>query len=214
MAIDWQQEYGRYKKIYFEFLPNLAKKPATKISLELLLFLAMIVFFSLFAIKPTINTIISLVAEIKNKQKINQQLEQKIIALEQAQINVTNAQALIPYLNKALPEEASFERLERELEFLAARNKVILYDARFDKFALVDQAAKEATTSSQVEIPFNFALTVAGSFQMLKNFLADLGNLDRLVIIDKVAFSKQSQVPGAALQFEMNGKAFFFPEKE
>lgn len=204
MALNFKQEYQDYKEKY---LAPLANQQITKVSLELALFMIMIAVFALFALRPTIITIASLQQEIKLKTDVQQKLEKKVIALEQAQINLAKVQNSIIYLDRTLPEQADFNRFEREIEFLALKNNLILADAKFGEFDILGKSF----TGKEDYIPLTFILTAAGNYNDLKKFLQSLENLDRLVIIDEIKFDKQTQVPGAQLQAKITGKTYYLP---
>jgi len=207
-----KEEYRQYKEKY---LPSFGfvNQQITKVSLELILFLSMIAIFALFALKPTIITIVSLQKEIKLKNEIDQKLAKKVSALSQAQLVLAKVQNSLVYLDKTLPQEVEFTRFEREIEYLAVKNNVILADARFGQFDILgDNLGQELKkTSKTAYTPLSFTVIAGGSYQDLKNFLKDLEILDRLVIIDEIKFDKQAQVTGADLQAKITGKVYYLP---
>ncbi len=205
MANKYRKKYQYYKKHYLEVFQSIYKKPSTRVSLGLALSFITVIFFGFVALKPTIITIINLLQEIKTKKVILQKLEQKVVALNQAQVAFAKAQESLSFIKKALPENSEFLKLEREIEFLSFKNNLILADVRFDRFALLEKVTEEKREKQ----PLDFKLTLAGTYEDLKNFLADLENLDRIIVLEKVDFSKETEVKGASLQIMITGSAYY-----
>jgi hypothetical protein len=56
-------------------------KPVAMVSLELFLSIGAVVFFAIFAVRPTLLTMADLIKEIEDKRALDQQLQQKIASL-------------------------------------------------------------------------------------------------------------------------------------
>jgi len=82
MANSWKDNYARYKDFFLNILRVYYAKPNIKIYLELILSLTTIVIFSIFAIKPTVLTIIELNKEIQAKEETVRKINQKLDALK------------------------------------------------------------------------------------------------------------------------------------
>ncbi len=79
------------------------KQPVGKVSTELFLSIFTIIFFAVFAIKPTLTTMSDLVKEIEDKQKLNKQMQQKVTALATAQTEYEKFQDQFYLLDQSLP---------------------------------------------------------------------------------------------------------------
>jgi len=214
MAFDYRREYNRYKQYYLRGLRTLSSQPITKATLGLILSLATISFFTLFALKPTIITITNLWEEKKIKKDFEQKLGKKIQSLQEAQIYFAEAQAIIPLVDKTLPVEANFTQFERELEYLVFKNNLVLVDAQFDKFDLVGKTVEEQSDQDKPKekeklTPINFKIRVGGSYLGLKEFLSELERLDRTVTIEQISFAKETDIQGADLEADLKGKVYF-----
>jgi Tfp pilus assembly protein PilO len=177
----------------------------------------MVSFFGFFALKPTIVTIVNLQSQIKLKKDVDLKLGQKVQALQKAQLSFAKAQNDLSIIDKTLPPGADFTRFERELEYLAVKNNIILFDGRFGGFNVIGNpkvSSTKKTVSNLNYTTLDFNLGISGSYQNLKNFLKDLENLDRLVTINNLSFSKQTQTKGAELQIKLNAQTFYLPENE
>ena len=174
--------------------------------------------FLLFALKPTITVILELWQEINIKQSFNQRLDKKIQDLQKAQLMLAQSKKLAELANKALPSSPEFSLLEREIEYLAYKNNLILVEARFKNIELFGSSKSAAATNkikeskpedNRAAIIFN--LKIGGNYEDIKNFLKDLNNLDRLIISDQVSFNQETDIEGAEVQIMMQAKAFYYP---
>jgi len=211
MPFDYRQEYHKYKEYYLK----IRTQPIARVSVTLLASLLTVALLGIFAIKPTLTTIARLTKDIQDKQKIDKQLESKISALKQAQVNYEEISSQIPVVETALPKKPEFVRLEREIEYLVRQHQVLMATGGFSGFVVVGEKEKEQdkTVSGEKEkIPaetIQFTLTVAGDYEQIKNFIGDLESLDRVITISSVNFSKDTEIEGAQLQATLAGNAYF-----
>ena len=203
--------FARYQNIRQQIARRLKiiyQKPLTKETLNLILSLSLSLFFILFALRPTILIIVKLWKEIEIKQEIVKKLDKKITNLNQAQISLEKAKNLTPVVNKVLPPSADFPRFERELVYLALENNLQIASINFDQFYLIGKTP-ETDPKKQISISFNSKLT--GSFENIKNFLADLENLDRIVILEKTIINTQSEKETNLLNLVISGEISYYP---
>lgn len=210
MAFDYRQEYHKYKQYYLQA----RTQPIAKASVTLLASLLTVALLGIFAIKPTLTTIARLTREIEDKGQVNKQLEVKTRALQQAQANWAQVSSQIPLVETALPRKPEFVRLEREIEFLALRHQVLLASGGFSEFLVAGESPAEKTVAKKDKTPapaetIRFTLTVAGTYESIKNFLNELEILDRVITLGSVHFSKETEIEGAELQATLVGKAFY-----
>ena len=69
MEKGWKRDYSRYKEFFLNIWRVYNTKPSLKIYLELILSLSTVAVFAVFAIKPTVLTIIELNKEISSKEE-------------------------------------------------------------------------------------------------------------------------------------------------
>ena len=216
MAFDYRKEYHRYKQYYLR-LQTLSKQPIAQASFTLLISLLSISFFGIFAIRPTLNTIARLTKEIQEKTKVNKQLENKIKILKKAEANYSQIETYISLVNTALPKEPGFELLEQQIEYLAWHHQTNLVSGTFNGFIVVgDKSEQEKTKKNKEDTNKNstaenikFSLILGGNYQNLKNFVTDLEKLDRVILIDSIHFTKETDIENAEVQISLNGQAFY-----
>jgi len=73
------------KQQLIRILDRFYHNPVAMVSFELFLSIAAILFFAVFAIRPTLLTMSDLIKEIEDKRKLDSQMEQKVAALSSAQ---------------------------------------------------------------------------------------------------------------------------------
>jgi Tfp pilus assembly protein PilO len=197
-----------YYSGHFAKVKQIYQEPKTKISLALILTLLTFSLIISFAIKPAILTIISLHKELKESQKVNEALTNKLQNLTQAQQNFIALQQDLIYVDRALPKTAEFNRLAREINYLAYYNNVILASGNFGKFDLLPVPSQQPA-----ELSLNFAIN--GSFADIKNFVADLNNISRLVNIEGITFNNKSTANDNKniIYAELKGNAYWLPER-
>lgn len=170
------------------------------------IFLTLVVtgFFLFFAIKPTLNIVVSLYQEIKDKQLVESQMDNKIKALMLAQKQYQAAESYLDLLNEALPSTPELSLLLKQIEYFALQNSLRLETAQVDQTLLFGQ---EKGIPDFVAI----ALTVNGSYDNLKNLLAQINQTRRAFTIKSFSF-KTDPKDNTQMQLTLNLKAYMFKE--
>ncbi len=195
MALDYKTEYRRYQR-YFSALKPFAENPVARAYFSLVASLFTVAVFAAFAIRPTIATIITLNREIADKKNLSSQLDDKINALTELSSQYQTIKSSLPLVEAALPPDPRLTELLLSLKNLAAASQIKINNVsgRGINYQVV------ATTSAA-----SFPLTInsTGSYQNLKSFLDQLGNLPRLVSVAKLTISSGSG--------QLTLKAYYFP---
>lgn len=218
MALNDRQEFHRYKHYYLRFR-SLSAQPLAQASLALAASLLTVALLGVFAIRPTLATIARLTKEIQDKEKIDKQLANKITALRKADISYQQVASQIPLVETALPTKPEFSRLEQELEFLAWQHQILLASGGFSGFvATGTKPEEEEKEEKKAEAPpadsIRFNLTIGGSYGQIKDFIKDLENLDRVIFLESVHFTKETEIEGAQVQATLVGQAFYKTSKD
>jgi len=152
--------------------------------LEIILSMATIVVFSLFALKPTALTIISLVKEVQGKESLIEKLDQKISNLEKAREVFSQEQSAIPIIESAIPDSPSPDILVRQIEGLAAKNSVGILGISMGEVALIGNKAKEVSIS----------ISITSAYQNLNLMIKDIENLRIPVKIDTLGINANTAI--------------------
>jgi len=199
MEQDWKKNYSRYKGFFLNILSIYNNKPNLKIYLELALSLTTIIIFAVFAIKPTIVTIIELSQEIKNKEEIITKLDQKITTLKLVS-NILNSEAdELVLVNQAVPSMADMESVIKQIEILASTNVVEIRNIASADVVLRGDLVKTNKSIEVAELPngtkgLDMTISVSGQYADLFNFMKSLETLRRPIRIDSYIFNTNKTV--------------------
>lgn len=207
-------DFSRYKR-YYQTIGDIAKQPTTKAySTTVFSFLA-VSLFGLYAILPTVRTILFLQREIADKTNVNSQMEDKISALIESQSVYQEAADNIPLVLSAIPPTASPVELGVMVKNLAAATGASISAMQVASVPLAqDQATTSAQNKTSSLTPFPITLATNGTYPSLKAFLDGLLSLARIVTIDSIRIlpatqSTPQQTGGVALQLILQLKAYY-----
>jgi Tfp pilus assembly protein PilO len=186
MPIDWRSGYYRYHH-YFLGAKNIYRKKQVVVYTGLALTLFTISFFALFAIKPTVTTIVGLVKEIQTKKEVDQKLQAKINSLREAQTNYSLVKDRLDLIEQALPQEPDLISLLYQVEILAQKNNTTIGSLSFDSSYLLGE--KSAGTKGAQPAATGFSLALGGDFENLNNFLASFESLRRVIGLESFAIN-------------------------
>lgn len=219
MATGWKKDYFRYKDFFLNILNLYNTKPNLRIYLELTLSIFTIIIFAIFAIKPTILTVIELNNEIKSKTSLVQELNTKIKNLQTAgQILQTNANDLL-YLEQALPDTAKPDNLVKQFEVLALESNVKIVGISSSDVIINGKPNDKKRSGDQSSVALNadelaFSISISGDYQSLINYLTKLENLRRPLKIDSIAINSTNTDNGKVISLLINGRTPYLNEKK
>lgn len=216
---------------YSTYIEPILKTPKSKAYGMMILSLFAIAFFGIFAIRPTVLTIISLQSEIREDEKIDKQLGQKINSLTRAQ-DILDQNASKQYLLKeALPPTANVTALLSAIEKRAQDARVTIGNIQVRSITLSGEEKRSQSTFSstlaaqtnletQEQTPpsgtapthstglteIKFLFTATGSYEALINFVNRLNTTRRIITVDGIHITaKEGAVTSIA---EISAKAY------
>lgn len=178
--------------------PLLAKPKAQNYTAVIFSFLV-ISLFGLYAIRPTIQTILTLKREIQDKTEISQKMEEKIAALIEAQAAYSQIEQSLPIIDQALPDSPEAIPLLIQLRNLADATGVTLATVQLPPVPLVGREATPASKATTVaaagkEQPIEFSIGVSGPYTAIQAFLAGIMDMRRIVNISSIVVSSERSV--------------------
>ena len=192
----------RYNR-YFVDLGKIYQTKKGRTYTGIIFSLITVIFFIIFAIKPTLTTIAQLMKQTKDQRLVVTELDKKINNLAEAQKNYLEANNDLGLVEEALPSKTDLPLLTRQIETLARQAGIEIINLRFNNINLLQTNGPKG---EQVEILFSF--NGLGDYQNLKTFLNSLTSLRRIILIQ--AFSFQSGKESSnILSLNINGKAWF-----
>lgn len=174
-----------YQKYFYNILALYRQRQDIKAYLEILLSIATIALFVIFAIKPTFVTIADLLVKINNQQQTSDQLDTKIKHLGIAQTLYNKEETNIALLNSAIPSGPNAPSYVRQVEGIIQKDGLTESSLSIDKLDLL-------STNSSGSATLNLTTTINGNYQNLTGFLQDLENLRRPSILSKIDFTSGS----------------------
>jgi Tfp pilus assembly protein PilO len=193
----------RYQR-YFQNLGQLYQQKKVRSYTEIVATLGAIIFFLIFAIKPTLTTITRLLKEIDDKRSVEVKLDQKIKALMEAQKIYVNLESSLPLMAEALPNQPQLSLYLKQLEALAQKDNVELLTLQTAQLVLKD-------TPPPDQNHFAPTFTLNGTYGNLQNFLNDLHRLRRLTELTSFAFKTDPQTPDS-LNLTLTAKVYIFAQ--
>lgn len=175
------------------------EKPVAKVSLEVFFSIAVVIFFAVFATRPTLLTMSDLVKEIQDKEALDLKLGQKIAALSTAQAEYISLQDRLAVLDKAIPSSPHFAEAVAILEKVASDHNLAIYSVEAQEVPKeTDGQTLSITEMTRLSRPIS--ITVQGDYSSIQAFVGDIHNLQRTMVVDSVLFYLNTQKSQAKLQ--------------
>ena len=215
MANNWKNDYMRYKDFFLNVLQVYYAKPNIKIYLELILSLTTIIIFSIFAIKPTILTIIELNKEIQTKENTITEIKQKLIDLQKANDIMQNEAEKLARIETAIPSSATPENIILEMERLANKNSLQILNLSMSEVIIMgNEKLKKRGAETFEKLPLEadelpFTVSLSGSYQNLVLLISDIENQIRPVKIDSLTINTSTTEEGKVLILTVAGRLPF-----
>jgi hypothetical protein len=215
--INTREEYSRYSRYYVQLKQIYQEKPEVRASLELLLTLLTISFFIVFAIRPTANTIASLLSNINSQNEVKEKLDKKIADLSTARQVWSQEQNRLALIDDALPTNPAPDLYLRQIEGLAATHHSTITNYAIEQTTLYgkkpklvqalesENPNKDTSGVSRTRIAF----TISGQFSDLLNLMTDLETMRKIIQVDTLSISpKESGINKAAGDISLKVTAY------
>lgn len=167
-------------------LNDFYSRPATIVTMELLLSIGLVVILGVFAIQPTLITMTELNKEIEDKRTLDVQLENKIAALQSAQSVYASLENRLSVLDEAIPSQPQLINTLKIIELLATENEIVIESIN------VPQIPSETEPERTVELErqaLPITVSVAGEYVDIRSYVEDLRNSRRSFVTDTVTFN-------------------------
>ena len=213
MALGWRGSYTRYREFFLNITALYKKKAELRAFLEIILSLSTIIIFLLFALKPTVITIVSLLQQIREKQDTLSGLTQKVSDLQKANNLLQQNRASIQNVNIAVPSLAKPNILAGQVLALAAKNSVEILGFSVNQITLVGKSVTRSTSDFK-PLPGNakempFAVSIRGPYPNLIAFIKDFENLRVSTKIDTLGINSSSREGSVTVVTVISGRTPF-----
>ena len=191
----------RYQR-YYTYIEPIVTDPIIRGYFSLAASLLLIAFLLVFALSPTINTIVTLRRKISDQQTIIKNLETKTRNLITAQENYNQAKVLIPALFIALPEDPTPQTIISGIISSASSSAVILGGLQFKNINLDKNLPGLVTVELSV--------SMQGSPSQVRSFLGKMENTIRYVRITNLGVN--NPVDSQKISADIKGVGYFYSQ--
>lgn len=199
-----QSESRRYSK-YYTYVKPVFKIPIIKTYGTTILTLIAMSIFIIFAIKPTVETILGLQKKIINSKQALATLTKKSEDLSAARDNYRRLSTQIKSnLQARVPSQPSLKNLILELEGIALANQASISALQIQPLKITPVTEKEGTELTEISFTFN----LEGSYQNLLGTLNKIQNSTRIITIDNLIVNKP-EGGTAALFISVVGRTYY-----
>lgn len=203
---------GQFHRYYQKLSPVL-KKPKMRASTTAVFSFLAISLFAWYAIRPTAQTIIFLRREIADKTVLNEQMENKITALIEAQATYETIKDRLSVIEQALPNNPDGVILARQLRNLAVVSGASISAIQIPSLPILGQEATPGAKLAQQKPmdQFPVSLVISGSYVSLKQFMDGLLTLRRITGIDAITIKPalRQGLAGDALQLTIRLQSYY-----
>ncbi len=162
-------------------------RPVAKVSSELLFSIFAVIFFAVFAIRPTLLTMSNLIKEIDDKKTLSQKLTEKIASLSTVQTQYLAAQNQLIVLDQAIPSDPDLSTALLLIEKVASEHNIAILSAEAKTLPKADPAGTNFSQKTRLSKPITFAIT--GSYPDIAAFVEGIRNLQREMVVEAVSFT-------------------------
>lgn len=204
------QKYSQDLRRYYQL-------PAVQVSLTLVLSLFISAMFIVFALRPTVLSILTLQKTIVESEKTLTQLESKVKNLQAAAIQLESIKPFLTILNTTIPNTgAMYSPLSSAVESLVSQTGTTLEGTSLGSTLLFSRVLTPfAPNKNQSVVLLPFSVRVTGTFPAVSAFLTQLLSMERIIMIDSATVTKdagsKSVIPSVSLN--MSGNAYYLADE-
>ncbi len=175
------------KKRYLEYIKLFPAAAQTRIKeyTTLILTFGAMTLFGIFAINPTITTVIELRKKLDDAKFVNQKLAQKIANLTTLEEKYSNLDDDLTVIENAIPRQPEVPLLFGQIQAIAKKSGVTIASLQSLQ---VEQATQKKPPPKDAS--FTFVTEIQGNYQQISSFLNFLSDFERSIILDSVSITR------------------------
>lgn len=204
MATGWKGQYYRYREFFLNIVSLYKQRRDLRAFLELFLSLSTIIIFVVFALKPTILTILSLYNQINNKKSTLESLNQKVSALQKANNIYSQNKNSIPTVNSAVFTNPEPDTISKQILGLASKNSVNILGVSVGQLMIIGKTTAAKTLVDVKPLPesaqaMSISISVKATYTNLITFIKDLENLRIPIRVDSLTINSSQNQEGSII---------------
>lgn len=185
---------------YKDIREKLKEKHTQAVTMAILSFLSLAL-FGAFAINPTLSTITQLHRQLADRREVKQKLDEKIRNISILQDRFLAIQNDIPAVEEALPTKPNAPYLLGQLSSVSQASNVFLSQIQIDTVPLSVPPDERVTT-------FSFTIKAEGTRENITNFIKELSNFNRIVVLSEISASQDIQA-SPLTEVTLRGNSYF-----
>lgn len=210
MPFNYKTEIHRYKR-YYQSIERVAVKPTTRAYTTAIFSFLAISLFGWYAIRPTIQTILTLQKEIEDNRLVNAQMEEKIEKLIEAHATYQSIEADLPYITQALPNAAEALTALGQIRNIAIIRGASISAITSSAAPLLSKEESAPTTTRLAKVIPNrkvksvqLSVTLMGTYEMLQNSIEDILSMRRIITVEAIGFTPNPETQELKLVMRLN----------
>lgn len=197
---DSQSIYSRY----FTYIKPIAKLPIVKNYGPTIFTILTTTIFIIFAIKPTVETILVLQKKLSDSTQVLEKVTKKAENLTTGKQNYDQIDSNIKFkIQSAIPDTPQIKSITASLEQAANRHSASVSALQIQPLEISPKVEGKLGTLTEISFIFN----TTGDYQNLISLLQDLKSSDRLIQIDSISLSALTEEKGIIMS--VSGKAYY-----
>lgn len=187
-----------------QYLPKVSKEKVQEYTTLILTFIALTI-FAVFAINPTLTTVINLKKQISDSQFAVESLKKKLVNLNSLSIQYEQLQPDLPLLFTALPQTPGAASVMGQVQQLAQTKNVKIVSLESTSVGLYPPPKTGGT-----EKYFVFNITVQGNYTSLISFYTSITTFTRITSVESIAYTigeKEDVLP----KLTIRARAYYLP---
>lgn len=184
----------------FKIFPLLKQEKTQSFFIIILTFLSLII-FGLFAINPTISTIIQLHKQLDDNTFVYHKLDEKITNIISLQKKYNALQPDLPIVFAAIPDMYNISQLFGQIQQLATENKLTIISMQSNPITINPIVSKDDSLS--------FTFSIKGNKQNILHFISSFMLFERITTIDEISLSTSTSQNTIITQAKIQAKVFF-----
>jgi len=162
-------------------------------------------FFGIFAISPTISTILTLRNEIKDNEYVLNQMEVKIKNLNNLKRQYANLQIDLPAITNAITTQPEAHLLLAQIQGIAQMSNITISSLQSSEVEIL----KSNNSVNKDYYSYSFSLEGTGSSENIYKFIQTLTSMERIVNIDSLSIGGSSNLDTKSAGFNIRGTTYF-----
>lgn len=189
---------------YFTYIKPITRLPIIKNYGPTIFTLLTISVLILFAIRPTVETILVLQKKLADSDVVLKKITDKANNLSLGKKNYDNLDENIKEkISTAIPDTTDLKSIIQTLEQLAQSHEASVSALQIQPLIIDTQTNNQLGTLSEISFTFN----TEGDYPNLIALLQDLRNSSRLMLVDSVSLSKTTE--GNSIIMSLSGKTYY-----